>query len=163
MRLLLLLTLSIISKLVFSQPTLTPMDLKDAPGNWVGTLTYLDYRKNTPVSIRTRLKVVSLNNNEWILDTEYPDEPKANNKDTVALSNAGTSYNDATIIKHITTIDGIQFITEKRGTDGNDNKPCTFNYIYTITETHMTIRKDVLFDGTSKWITRNEYRYARTR
>jgi len=62
-------------------PRVGAEDLRRLTGaKWTGTLTYLDYRSNKEVSIRSNLTVTQApgDDSAWVFEYEYPDEPKAN-------------------------------------------------------------------------------------
>ena len=48
-------------------------------------------------------------------------------------------------------------ITEVGGNDGNDNKKAILRHTYILKSNTYSIIKDVKFEGTDKWIKRNEY------
>jgi hypothetical protein len=48
-------------------------------------------------------------------------------------------------------------ITEIDGNDGNDNKKAILRHTYIFNSNTYSIIKDVKFEGTDKWIKRNEY------
>src|ERR1044071_6200375 len=65
-------------------PEVRTGDLQTLTGpQWTGTLTYLDYRTNKRVSIPSNLSVRQSTEDKlsWVFGYQYPDEPKANNKD----------------------------------------------------------------------------------
>ena len=92
----------------------------------------------------------------------YPDEPKANGKDTLFISGNGSMLNKAKIISKKLLPDGsIQIITDINGKDGNDNKSAILRHIYTIGKNNFSNRKEVKFEGADQWIMRNEYVFSR--
>jgi hypothetical protein len=48
-------------------------------------------------------------------------------------------------------------ITEVVGNDGNDNKKGVLRHTYLLKSNTFSVMKEVKFDGTDKWIKRNEY------
>jgi hypothetical protein len=62
--------------------------------------------------------------------------------------------------KH-TSDGGYKFITEIEGNDGNDNKKAILRHTYILTSNTYAIIKEVKFEGTDKWIKRNEYQLTR--
>ncbi len=69
-------------------PRVSAEDLRKLSGaRWTGTLTYLDYRSNKPTSIPSNLTVTQAGGDEnaWVFEYEYPDEPKANGKQTLKI------------------------------------------------------------------------------
>ena len=56
---------------------------------------------------------------------------------------------------------GIEIISEKKGIDGNDNKGARIRHIFLITKNTFTNKKEVLFEGTDKWLLRNTYSFTK--
>jgi hypothetical protein len=52
---------------------------------------------------------------------------------------------------------GFTLVTELEGEDGNDHKKATLRHTYFLKSNTYSIIKDVKFEGTDKWIKRNEY------
>ena len=76
-------------------------DLEKVIGTWRGTLTYLDYSSGKPYTMPADL-IINFANEQKALDRsfEYPDEPKANSKDTMKLEKNGLFLNDAKITEN---------------------------------------------------------------
>ncbi len=146
------------------QVKIKPTDLKIMEGNWVGTLTYLDYKSNQPFTMpaNTSIQQSKDNPNFFLRSLGYSQEPKANQKDTLTISNNGTIFNDAPIVSYKKfAVDSIIIITQKNGIDGNDNKPALLRHTFTITNHLFTNKKEVKFVGEEKWILRNEYTFSK--
>jgi hypothetical protein len=142
----------------------TVKDLKPAFGQWKGSLTYLDYSSGKPYSMPANVTISKdkKNDHQLILAFQYPDEPKANEIDTLILSNDGLQINGAMVISKEKTGNGLlQIITEKPGVDGNDNRKAVVKHIYTISKKVLVIRKEIRFEGEEKFIMRNEYKMNR--
>jgi hypothetical protein len=142
---------------------LRPTDLQMLTGQpWTGTLTYLDYRSNRPVSIPSTLIVSRPKGDEpvWIFDYRYPDEPKANSRETVTLGTDGTTLNGERVVER-TSLAGerLKVVTEKSGMD-NDRK-AAIRHTYSIGATSFSIRKEVRYDDAKEYIERNRYEWAR--
>jgi hypothetical protein len=139
-------------------------DFKPVFGQWKGSLTYLDYSSGKPYSMPANVTISKdkKNDHRLILALQYPDEPKANENDTLVISNDGLQIDGAKIVsKEKTSIGLLQIITEKQGVDGNDNRKAVVKHIYTISKKVLSIRKEVRFDGEEKFIMRNEYKMNR--
>ena len=139
-------------------------DLKTAVGQWKGSLTYLDYSSGKLYSMPANVTISKDKKNEHqlILALQYPDEPKANENDTLIISNDGLQINGAMVVSKEKTGNGLlQIITEKPGMDGNDNRKVVVKHIYTIGKKVLVIRKEVRFEGEEKFIMRNEYKMNR--
>ena len=52
---------------------------------------------------------------------------------------------------------GFTLVTEVEGEDGNDYKKAILRHTYTLKTNNYSVVKDVKFNGTDKWIKRNEY------
>ena len=129
---------------------------------WVGNLNYLDYGKNSNVSIPSTLSVMRSedDNLSWVFDYKYPDEPKADSKETVKLSNDGKTFNGEKVIERTKLKDKtIKIVLEKSGTD-NDKK-ALFHYIYLLNKNSFSIRKEVKYEGENNFFVRNEYSWKR--
>ncbi len=138
-------------------------ELKNLTGvQWTGTLSYLDYRKNTRVSIPSNLTVTQSKDNKlsWIFEYEYPDEPKANSKEEIALSKDGKIFDGETVIERKILADKtLRLVTEKSGPD-NDKK-ALFRFTYLLNKKSFSIKKEVKYDGTTEFFVRNEYSWKR--
>ena len=160
----LLLLLVIISGFAFiSQMTSVAVkDFKPAFGKWKGSLTYLDYSTGKPYSMPANITITANKKQGLILSLEYPDEPKANVKDTLVISTDGTMLDGATVVSNKKNNEGIrEVITEINGTDGNDNRKAVLRHIYKIGKQMFVSRKEVRFEGEEKFILRNEYKMNR--
>ena len=136
-------------------------DLSKSVGKWEGKLTYLDYSTGQPFTMLANIKIaLTANKKGYIMAYEYPKEPHANTKDTTYITNDlfGT---DKIIAFTKDASSGFKMITEKDGVDGNDNKKAILRHIYLLQSNTFSIVKEVKFDGTDKWIKRNEYQFNR--
>jgi hypothetical protein len=158
---LLCLTVSVLS--AQSPAAVSVKDFAIAAGPWKGKLTYLDYTSGKPYTMPANITLRILADNSSIeLAFVYPDEPKANGKDTLFISGNGSMLNKAKIISKKLLPDGsIQIITDINGKDGNDNKSAILRHIYTIGKNNFSNRKEVKFEGADQWIMRNEYVFSR--
>ncbi len=142
---------------------LSPKDLKPLIGSWKGNLIYMDYSSNKPYSMPADLIVKQLSDpQQFQLSNIYPDEPKANGFDTLIITQDGKLLNGEIIKSIKNTSDGSTVIvTEKKGIDGNDDKPAVIKHTFTFNSKVFIIRKDVMFDGSNQWLNRHEYTYTR--
>jgi len=150
-----------ITSTVSAQQSIASEDLNVLLGKWTGTLTYTNYSDGTPFSMPAELEVKKGKNKyELALFTSYPKEPNANSKGTIKVSKDGTKVNKASIIAKKTLPNGeIQVITEYQGKD--NRKKALIKNVYLFGKTSLIIRKEVKFENTETWLTRNEYKYAR--
>jgi hypothetical protein len=144
-----------------AETVITPQDLKNLPGDWTGTLTYLDYSSGKPYSMPANLNVVlGKNDREFILRHTYPKEPKANGKDRIILSKDGRQLNKKNVKSKTVSESGeLRIITEYQGKDNNEAARIRSTYI--LGELQFIIRKEALFDASKDWIMRNEYSYSK--
>lgn len=165
----LILTTVLLAAEIYGQDTIstpdetiiTSGDLKNLIGEWTGTLTYLDYSSNKPYSMPANLIVKQGGNeNQYLLSTNYPNEPKANSKGKITVSKNGKQLNKKDLKSKERLPDGqIQLITEYVGKD--NNKKAFIRNIYILGEKQFIIRKEVRFENTNEWLKRNEYNYKR--
>ena len=132
-------------------------ELSNSLGNWEGNLTYLDYSSGKPYTMSANIKIsLTENKNGYIMGYEYPKEPQANSKDTTFVHD-NLFGKDKIIEFKKATNNGFIFVTEIEGEDGNDHKKATLRHTYKLKSNTYSIIKDVKFEGTDKWIKRNEY------
>lgn len=153
-----------LSVFAFGQaPKVKIKDLQNLTGaQWTGTLSYLDYQKNTKVSIPSNLTVTQSKDDKssWIFEYQYPDEPKANSKENIALSKDGKIFDGETVIERTSLADKtLKIVTEKSGPD-NDKK-ALFRFTYLLNKTSFSIKKEVKYEGTTDLFVRNEYSWKR--
>jgi hypothetical protein len=144
-------------------PRVSAEDLRGLTGaRWTGTLTYLDYRSNKRVSIPSNLTVTQTDGDEtaWVFEYEYPDEPKANGKQTLKLGDGGSLFDGGTVVER-TSLEGGRFrlVTEKRGKD--NDKEALFRFTYTLDRSTFTIKKEVKPEGAAEFFERNTYSWQR--
>lgn len=136
-------------------------DLSTSVGSWEGKLTYLDYSTGNPYTMSANIKIcLTENTNGYIIGYEYPKEPQANSKDTTYIN--GKLFGKDKIIDFKKATDGgFKLVTEIDGEDGNDNKKASLRHTYHLKLNTYSIIKEVKFEGTDKWIKRNEYYFNR--
>jgi predicted metal-dependent phosphoesterase TrpH len=92
----------------------------------------------------------------FIMGYEYPAESQANSKDTTYIVNK--LFGKDQIVEFKKASGGsFSLVTEIVGEDGNDSKKAILRHTYLLKPNTFSIIKDVKFDGTDKWIKRNEY------
>lgn len=138
-------------------------DLTMLCGSWKGSLTYLDYQSGKPYTMPANTNISAIpQTNHLLVEMIYPNEPKANGKDTLLVNASFTSFDGNTIVSRKVLADGsIEIITKRNGQDGNDNKNAIIQKTYTIGKNKFVNRKDVQFEGSTEWIKRHEYSYTR--
>jgi hypothetical protein len=148
---------------VFCQAVVSLKDFVPAEGAWKGTLTYLDYSsgKQFTMPANVDLRVV-YRAQQVILVFEYPKEPKANGNDTLFINRDGSQVNGATVTAREIMEDGaVRIVTEKKDVDGNDHRNAVLRHMYIFGKDSFQNRKEVKFEGSDKWIMRNEYLFSR--
>lgn len=136
-------------------------DLAASVGNWKGSLTYLDYSSGNPYTMQANIKIsFTADKKGYIMGYEYPKEPHANSKDTTFAN--GNFFGKEKIVEFNKNSDGgYKLVTEIEGQDGNDNKKAVLKHIYVLQSNSYSIKKEVKFEGTEKWIKRHEYVFVR--
>lgn len=147
-----------------SQPArVEPEDLQRLTGaRWSGTLTYLDYGRNTKVSIPSELIVTgdAAGGQSWTFEYLYPKEPQANGKKTVALGDGGRALADQTVVgREVLPGGALKIVTEADGTD--NDKPARFRFTYLAGPKSFSIKKEVRPEGSAEFFQRNEYSWTR--
>ena len=144
-----------------TQNTITPDDLGLILGEWTGELTYMDYSSNKPFTMPANLSVKhGKNQNQLILFNIYPNEPKANNRDKIKISNNGTQINAIEIKSRKPLENGdIEIITEYPGED--NKRQALIRNIYILGSKRFIIRREVRFEDSESWLVRNEFNYTR--
>ena len=143
--------------------TVSVKDFKPAFGKWKGTITYLDYTSGKPFTMPCNITITrdKAKAEQLFFAFEYPEEPKANGKDTLLISADGTTIDGEKVITKENKDGALQIITETGGVDGNDNKKATIRHVYTISKKIFIKRKEVKFEGESNFIMRNEFKMFR--
>jgi hypothetical protein len=132
-------------------------DLSNSFGNWEGKLTYMDYSTNKPFTMLANIKVgCTLDQKGYIMEYMYPKEPHANSKDTTFII-ANYFGKDKIVAFKKESSGDYKMITEIDGNDGNDNMKAVLRHTYLLKSNTFSIIKEVKFDGSDKWIKRNEY------
>ena len=136
-------------------------DLSNSLGSWEGKLTYLDYSSGKPYTILANVKIsLTENKSGYIMGYEYPKEPQANSKDTTYVIDKFFGKDKIADFKKESNGD-FRLVTEIMGEDGNDNKKAILRHTYLLRSTNYSIIKEVKFEGSDKWIKRNEYSLTR--
>lgn len=133
-----------------------------AGAEWTGTLAYLDYGKNKKVSIPSKLIVTrsATDKQSWVFAYQYPDEPQANSKETVAIGKDGRTINETTVVERTTLADKtLKIVTEKAGLD--NDKRALFRFTYLMGAKSFSLKKEVRYEGASEFFERNEYSWKR--
>jgi hypothetical protein len=144
-------------------PGLSAEDLRRLSGaRWTGTLTYLDYRSNKPVSIPSSLTVTQAagDENAWVFEYEYPEEPKANGRQTLKIEENGSVFGGEKVVERTGLGGGgFRLVTEKRGRD--NDKDALFRFTYTLDGSAFSVKKEVRPEGAAEFFERNRYSWKR--
>ena len=145
-----------------AQNSITHDDLKTVLGEWTGSLTYLDYSTNEPVTMPANLKVEQGNDTLQLnLFSSYPNEPKANSKGRIKIAKNGIGLDNMPVKSLQRTSDGCLVIITR--TNGRDkNKKALMRKVYILGANQFIIRQDVKTEGTNVWLNRSIFTYKRT-
>ncbi|MFT4662991.1 MAG: hypothetical protein ACI9AT_000826 [Ulvibacter sp.] len=145
----------------FGQAKISSEDLKVVIGNWVGSITYLDYQTNKPFTMPANLNVTQgKSDNILLLNNIYPNEPKANSSDKIKIAKNGMLLNKNVVTsREELENEHVQIQTEHEAKD--DNKKALLRYTYVIGNDFFLIRKEVQFEEAGDWIKRSEFNYQR--
>jgi hypothetical protein len=139
---------------------MSPADLKDIENTeWVGTLTYLDYKTSRPVTIKSNLRLTRDKDRTWIAEYTYPDEPKANSRSTITLSADGQTFNEQKVVGIGSKPGLLKIVTTKDGVDNEKN--AQFRYTYRISREAFSIQKQVRLEGETAVFERSKYTWTR--
>lgn len=129
---------------------------------WRGELCYLDYGKNVWVSIPSNLRVTQSEQDAsiWLWSYGYDDEPHANAKDGIRLSEDGKRLGEEEVISRELRPNGtLSIVTTMPGKD--DNRPAQFRFTYTINAENFERKKEVQIVGSEDYFVRHVYTWKR--
>jgi hypothetical protein len=145
---------------ISAEATLTKDDIQLALGDWTGSLTYIDYQSNEPYTMPANMEVKpGKNEMELILYRIYPNEPQANGKGKLKITQNGKMLNKEPVKFKEVLSDGVKIITEYQGKDNNQN--ALIRNTYVIRQNELIIRKDVRFENSPDWLKRNQFTFNR--
>jgi hypothetical protein len=99
---------------------------------------------------------------QLIFSNKYPNEPKANGRDTVTISKKGNMINKEIVTsKKLLPNGNTEIMTEYNGVDGNNHRPAIIRHTYILGKLVYINRKEVQFTGDSDWVKRHEFSYQR--
>ncbi|MFM9911289.1 MAG: DoxX family protein [Chitinophagaceae bacterium] len=147
-------------------PIIQANELINLQGNWIGTLTYLDYGSGKETVIACNIfghpKKTSKKNNTWVLDFSYPKEKGQEHVDEYRINKDGKTINKLKLLEKSLLPDGtLKIVLEEKGKDGNDQKPATFQRILLIGAQKLSIIKMVRFDDSKEFFKRHEFSFSR--
>jgi hypothetical protein len=129
---------------------------------WRGELRYLDYSKNVWVNIPSNLRVTQAPQDPatWLWSYGYDDEPHANAKDGIRLSQDGKKLGEELVISRTIMADGgLRIVTKMSGLD--DNRPAQFRFTYTIDTGSFERKKEVKLVSGDDYFVRHVYSWKR--
>lgn len=143
------------------KPRLRAGELLFATGKWKGSLTYIDYGTKKPYTMPANfdISIPAALPGHIIVFNEYPDEPKANNYDTLLISKGGRSFGGERILDKKIVERTMYLLTETNGSD--DDRPATIRHRYTFGPHECIIYKEVRFSKQDSFMMRHEYRMSR--
>lgn len=144
-------------------PAIKPDELMSLTAkHWKGTLSYLDYSSSKEVIIPVNLNVIQSETDldNWYFNFEYPDEPHANETDTITVYEKGRKLNNEIVSENHYTNDSVfTFVTKGSGED-NDKK-AELKHIYSLDGNIFIIRKEVKYEDENEFFMRNEYKFEK--
>lgn len=127
--------------------------------DWEGTLTYLNYGEpKKDVTIPAKLAVAQ-NHDMFELYFEFPEEPDANGRAELVISDDGRMLNDETVTRRMEEDGTLTLVTESDCKDAAVQAKCEFTY--DISPSALSIRKMVTLDGDTDAYRRNHYSFTR--
>ena len=144
-----------------AQNTVSAKDLEPLLGEWTGSLTYVDYSSNKPYTMPASLTVSRGKSEQQVsLMYTYPNEPSANSKGKLKISDQGKKLNNERIVSREVLSDGsVQVTTSYKGKD--NNREAMIKGVYVLGKAICVIRKEVKYDNSENWLKRNEYTFER--
>lgn len=144
-----------------AQNAITANDLVPLVGEWTGSLTYIDYSSNNPYTMPANLSASQgKDKHQLSLMYTYPNEPKANSKGRIKITEGGKKLNNETVVSREVLDDGsVQITTSYKGKD--NNKEAMIKGVYILGKNICVIRKEVKYVNSDKWLKRNEYSFQR--
>lgn len=138
-------------------------DFEQIIGQWKGKLMYLDYQTNKPYEMPANVEISQIGHStQFKCFNTYPNESSANSIDTLRVDDNGLKINAEEVKSKKKLRNGVlEIVTEIEGKDGNDNKPALMRHTYLLGKKIFEIKKEVMFTGTTHWILRHTYSYAR--
>ena len=120
---------------------------------------YINYGDGSKVLIRTAMQI-SIKGNKILMDIEYPDEPKANSKENIRITKAGSYLGNEELIDKDYDNGVLTLVTRFKGKD--NNKKAVMYKTYSISEEAYVVEKKVQYMDTEERILRNRYNYTRS-
>ena len=126
---------------------------------WKGTLTYINYSNCKEVTIPSKLNVLKLNDTTYVFATSFPEEPQANQMDTVRFLKKGTYLDKEKVMIRSLKHDTLRIITEQSGTV-NDT-PAIFRHTYILSKHYFMQEKKEKKEKEFTYKVRNRYEFRR--
>ncbi|WP_297692239.1 hypothetical protein [uncultured Eudoraea sp.] len=143
----------------FGQPRVTISDFENLNNTqWSGSLMYINYGDGKEVTLRSKMQIL-IEGNKILTNIQYPDEPKANSRESIKIKKNGTYLDNEEIIEKKLEMGTMKLVTRYRGKD--NNKLAVIYKTYNISENEYTVEKKVDYLNTEQKTLRNRYRYKR--
>lgn len=129
---------------------------------WRGELRYLDYSKNTWTSIPSNLRITHSEQDPsvWLWSYGYDEEPHANTKDSIRLTDGGKKLGNEEVISRELWPNGtLRILTTMSGED--DKRAAQFRFTYTIKSDSFERKKEVKLVGSEDYFVRHVYSWKR--
>ncbi len=138
----------------------TISDFKQLSGNWKGSLTYLDYSRNEPVTIPANTLFEMVSDSSFDQFIYYTGEPHKNADSRYTIRQNGTWLNEMKLVERNEQNGVLILVFEHRGPDGNDNRMATMQRIMQLSRHELVITKKVKYEGEDTFIQRHQYRFS---
>lgn len=138
----------------------TIKDFKPLSGKWKGSLTYLDYSSNKPVSIPANTLFEMVSDSSFDQFIYYTDEPHKNADSRYTIRENGTMLNEMKLVERKADKGKLWLVFEYWGPDGNDNRMATMQQVMQVSKKELIITKKVKYDGEEHYIQRHQYHFT---
>jgi hypothetical protein len=125
---------------------------------WTGQLTYKDYQSGEWTPIDATMQI-SIKGNIIKTVIQYSYEPHKNRTSKVKLKNGGTYYGNERVVSN-EVLNGFRII-KTMFKEKDNNRAATLFITHKFNKNSYSITKDVLYDDSSKSITRNRYQFTK--
>ena len=127
--------------------------------DWSGKLTYLNYAEpQKEVTIPAELAMAQ-NGNTFELYISYPDEPRADGRAELTVSEDGRMINDERVVDRIEQDGMLRLETQQDCQDDGEEALC--EYTYMLAPEAFSLRKKVTLDGSGETFQCNKYSFTR--
>jgi len=143
-------------------PKVSESDLSDMVSDqWTGGLTYLNYQEPFIDFTIPAAAIVTPIERGFEVFYQYPDEPHMNGSSEIKIGQNGTEIDGYSVVSNTVTEDGEREV-RTRGTCEDMGKSASCEMVYTVSETSLSLKKLVTYDGETETFRRNEFAFTRS-